>query len=91
MNTEERLNLIKRNTAEIITEEELKKLLESKKKPSIYWGTTPTGKPHVGYFLPALKIADFLKAGFKVKILLADLHAALDNTPWAVLEKRYEK
>ncbi len=90
MNTEERLNLIKRNTAEIITEEELKKLLESKKKPSIYWGTTPTGKPHVGYFLPALKIADFLKAGFKVKILLADLHAALDNTPWAVLEKRYE-
>ncbi|MEK6886873.1 MAG: tyrosine--tRNA ligase [Nanoarchaeota archaeon] len=90
MNTEERLNLVKRNTAEIITEEELKKLLESKKKPAIYWGTTPTGKPHVGYFLPALKISDFLKAGFKVKILLADLHAALDNTPWNILEKRYQ-
>ena len=37
-----------------------------------------------------LKVADFLKAGFKVKILLADLHAALDNTPWPLLEKRYE-
>ena len=43
----------------------------------------------MGYFLPILKIADLLKAGFKVKILLADLHAALDNTPWPVLEKRY--
>jgi len=40
--------------------------------------------------LPMLKVADFLKAGFKVKILLADLHAALDNTPWPLLEKRYE-
>jgi tyrosyl-tRNA synthetase len=36
-----------------------------------------------------MKCADFLKAGFKVKILLADLHGALDNTPWDVLEKRY--
>jgi len=90
MNTEERFQLIKRNTEEIISEEELKKLLEQKKKPVIYWGTAPTGKPHIGYLLPALKIADFLKAGFHVKILLADLHAALDNVPWNILEKRYD-
>ncbi len=86
----ERLELIKRNTEEIIGEEELKRLLKEKKKPVVYWGTAPTGRPHVGYFLPALKIADFLKAGFHVKILLADLHAALDNTPWPILEKRYD-
>ena len=86
----ERFELIKRNTEEIIGEEELKKLLKEKKKPVVYWGTAPTGKPHVGYFLPALKIADLLKAGFHVKILLADLHAALDNTPWPILEKRYD-
>jgi len=85
-----RFELVKRNTQEIIGEDELKKLLEEKKKPVVYWGTAPTGRPHVGYFLPALKIADLLKAGFKVKILLADLHAALDNTPWLDLEKRYE-
>ncbi|MFH1249461.1 MAG: tyrosine--tRNA ligase [archaeon] len=85
----ERFDLITRNTAEIISEEELIKLLQNKKKPSLYWGTAPTGKPHIAYFFPALKIADFLKAGFKVKILLADLHAAMDNTPWNVLEKRY--
>jgi tyrosyl-tRNA synthetase len=90
MDIQKRLELIKRNTAEILTEEDLKALLKEKKNPVIYWGTAPTGKPHVGYFLPMLKVADFLKAGFKVKILLADLHAALDNTPWPLLEKRYE-
>lgn len=90
MDVEERFQLIKRNTEEIISEDELKKLLKEKKKPVIYWGTAPTGKPHIGYLLPALKIADFLKAGFHVKILLADLHAALDNVPWNILEKRYD-
>lgn len=90
MDNEERFQLIKRNTEEIISEKELKELLEKKKKPVIYWGTAPTGKPHIGYLLPALKIADFLKAGFHVKILLADLHAALDNVPWNILEKRYD-
>ncbi len=90
MSVEERLALIKRNTEEIIGEGDLKKLLSEKKKPVVYWGTAPTGRPHIGYLFPALKIADLLKAGFKVKILLADLHAALDNVPWPVLEKRYD-
>jgi tyrosyl-tRNA synthetase len=35
-----------------------------------------------------MKIADFLKAGIKVKILLADVHAALDSVPWEELERR---
>jgi tyrosyl-tRNA synthetase len=90
MDIDEKLKLIKRNTEEILGEEELKKLLKEKKKPVVYWGTAPTGRPHVGYFLPALKIADLLQAGFKVKILLADLHAALDNVEWPILEKRYD-
>jgi tyrosyl-tRNA synthetase len=90
MDTNERLELVTRNIQEIIPKEDLIKLLQKKKKPVIYWGTAPTGKPHIGYLLPALKIADLLKAGFKVKILLADIHAALDNVEWTVLEKRYK-
>jgi tyrosyl-tRNA synthetase len=90
MNVNERFELVKRNTEEIITEQELKDLLAKKKKPVIYWGTAPTGKPSIAYLFPALKISDFLKAGFHVKILLADLHAALDNVPWNILEKRYD-
>lgn len=87
MDAKKRLELIKRNTVDILGEGELKNLL--KKKPTIYWGTAITGAPHVGYFFPLLKLADLLKAGFKVKILLADLHGALDNCSWEVLEKRY--
>jgi len=90
MNVDEKFELVKRNTEEIITEKELKDLLAKKKKPVIYWGTAPTGKPSIAYLFPALKISDFLKAGFHVKILLADLHAALDNVPWNILEKRYD-
>jgi len=90
MNEKERFELIKRNTAEIIEESELKKLLKEKREPSCYIGTAPTGIPHAGYFVWGIKVAGLLKAGFKVKILLADLHAALDNTPWEVLEQRYQ-
>ena len=89
MNTEEKLALIQRNTQEIVTEDELKALLK-KPQPSVYLGWSITGRPHIGYYVPVLKLADFLNAGFKVKLLLADLHGALDNTPWDVLEKRYQ-
>ena len=90
MTPEQKLALIKRNTQEIITEQELLKLLKEKKQPAVYLGTAITGRPHIGYYVWVLKLSDFLKAGFKVKVLLADLHGALDNTPWDVLEKRYE-
>lgn len=90
MKTEEKIELIKRNTQEIITEEELKTLLEEKEQPTIYLGISITGTPHIGYFVPTVKMADFMKAGLKVKLLLADVHGALDNTPWDLLDKRYE-
>lgn len=42
-------------------------------------GTATTGRPHCGYFVSAIKIAQFLAAGCEVTILLADVHAFLDN------------
>ncbi len=90
LSVEERFELIKRNTEEIVTEEELKTLLKKKKNPVVYWGTAVTGKPHLAYFFPLLKLSDFIKAWFRVKVLLADLHGALDGTPWTVLERRYD-
>ncbi|MAE49812.1 tyrosine--tRNA ligase [Candidatus Pacearchaeota archaeon] len=88
LSVDERMALITRNTAEVIDEEELKALLNEKKEPVVYWGTMTTGSPSIAYLFPMLKIADFLRAGCKVKILLADLHAALDGSPWDLLEKR---
>lgn len=79
MDNDQRFNLIKRNTAEILTEEELMELLNSKKEPVLYIGYATTGRPHIGYMIPAIKIKDFVNAGLRVKILLADMHAFLDN------------
>lgn len=89
MNADEKLYLIKRNTQEILVESELTEVLK-KKSPVVYLGTSITGSPHIGYFVWATKLADFMKAGFKVKLLLADVHGSLDKTPWDLLEKRYE-
>jgi len=85
-----KLELIKRNTAEIVKESELKELLKKKKTPSTYIGMACTGKVHIGYFITISKIKDFLKAGFKFTILIADLHAHLDDrkAPFDLLEKR---
>jgi len=90
MDIKEKIELIKRNCQEIVTEKELEDLLKKKKKPSVYLGTAITGTPHIGYFVWVSKMADFLKAGFKVKVLLSDITGALDNTPWEVLDKRYK-
>lgn len=90
LSVEEKFELITRNLQEVIGDEELKKHLKTKKTFSLYWGTMPTGSMSFAYFFPMLKIADFLKAGVTVKILLADLHAALDGVPWDLLEKRYK-
>ncbi len=89
-NIKERFNLITRNLQEVLVETELKDLLKKKNEISVYWGTMPTGSISVAYFFPMLKIADFLKANLRVKILIADLHAALDGVPWELLGKRTE-
>lgn len=92
MNIEEQLELIKDNLAEIIGEAELVEKIKSGKSLKVYWGTSPTGKPHIGYFLPLIKIAQLVKAGCEITILFADLHAYLDamKTSWDLLELRTE-
>lgn len=78
MNTEDKLQLIKKNLQEITDEEILDKIVAARPM-KIYWGTAITGKPHIAYFLPIMKIRDFVKASCEVKILLADIHGFLDN------------
>ncbi len=61
-----------------------------KHRLKIYWGTATTGAPHIAYYVPMSKIADFLRADCDVTILFADLHAYLDNqkAPWDLLQQR---
>ena len=56
MDTEEKLELIKRNTEEIITEDDLRKVLKEKKKPIVYCGYEPSGPMHLGHFVTITKI-----------------------------------
>ena len=72
-----KINLITRDLQEIIGIEKLEEILE-KRNLKLYWGTATTGKPHIGYLMPLLKIKDFIQAGCIVTILFADLHAYLD-------------
>jgi tyrosyl-tRNA synthetase len=90
MDVGKRLKLVQRNTEEIVTDSELKTLLKKKKHPAAYIGLAITGKPHVGYFIPMIKVGDFLKAGFRFKILFADIHGHLDDqkTPFELLDDR---
>ncbi|KIH42519.1 tyrosine--tRNA ligase domain protein, partial [Ancylostoma duodenale] len=88
---EARKKLVLRNLQEVLGADKLEKQLATPGKlVHVYWGTATTGRPHVGYFVPMRKIADFLKAGLKVTVLFADLHAFLDNmkSTWELLENR---
>ena len=73
------LELIERNVEEIVTREDLNRLLAEKKNPVVYCGYEPNGPMHLGHFVTITKLMDLQKAGFKVKILLADIHAMLNR------------
>ncbi|KAF4455163.1 tyrosyl-trna synthetase [Fusarium albosuccineum] len=79
LSSEERLGLIRENLAEVLNVEIIESIIKEGRNPKIYWGTATTGRPHCGYFVPAVKIAQFLAAGCDVTILLADIHGFLDN------------
>lgn len=78
MNNEEKIELIKKGTVEVIEEEELKEIL-SKKNPIAYTGYEPSGKIHLGHAITIMKLKQLQSIGFKIKILLADYHAFLNG------------
>lgn len=74
----EKYELVTRNTVEIVTEDELKELLKKPEK-SVYTGYEPSGEIHLGHLVTINKLMDLRDAGFKIKVLLADLHAFLNQ------------
>lgn len=80
MTTKERMHLITRNCEEIMTKADLERLLESGKTINHYIGFEISGLVHLGTGLVSMgKIADFLEAGVKCKVFLADFHTFLNN------------
>ncbi len=76
---EEKLRLIKRNAVEIVTEEELRELVENMEKPRAYVGYEPSGEVHLGHLMTVNKLIDLQNAGFEVVVLLANVHAYLNE------------
>ncbi|KAI0205318.1 tyrosyl-tRNA synthetase [Astrocystis sublimbata] len=86
----ERLALIKENLAEFLNPEIIEDIVNEGRNPRIYWGTATTGRPHAGYLVPAVKMAQMLAAGCDMVVLLADIHGFLDNlkAPIELVEHR---
>ena len=89
MDIESKLELIKQVGEEVITEEELKHLLQTKEHPIAYDGFEPSGVGiHIAQgILRAININKMTKAGCKFKMLVADWHAWANNKIGGDLEK----
>ncbi|HII15857.1 MAG TPA: tyrosine--tRNA ligase [Nanoarchaeota archaeon] len=80
MKIEERISLIKRNTEEIIGEDDLPELLKNNKTIKHYIGFEISGKIHLGTGLMCMsKVKDFMDAGIECSIFLADWHSWIND------------
>ena len=70
---------ITRNTAEVVTNEEIHALAESPENRRAYVGYEPSGVLHVGHMLTANKLIELQSIGFDIIVLLADVHAYLNG------------
>jgi tyrosyl-tRNA synthetase len=84
--------LITRNAEEVVTDEEVRDLAESPEGKRVYVGYEPSGVLHIGHMLAANKLIDLQDAGMEVVVLLADVHAYLnDKGTFEEIEETAEK
>jgi len=80
MDIETKIGLIKEVGKEIITEQELRELLERKEHPIAYDGFEPSGQMHIAQgLLRTINVNKMIKAGVHFKILVADWFAWMNN------------
>lgn len=88
MDTTTRLELIKQVGEEIVTEEELKALLDSNKQLIAYDGFEPSGVIHIAQaVMRSININRMTKAGVRFKMLVADWHAMANDKMGGDLER----
>jgi tyrosyl-tRNA synthetase len=68
-----------RNVEEALTEAEVRALAADPEGARAYVGYEPSGVLHLGHMLTANKLIDLQDAGFEVVVLLADVHAYLND------------
>ncbi len=76
---EDAFELITNNAVEAVTESELRELAADPEGERAYVGYEPSGVLHLGHMLTATKLMELQEAGFEVVVLLADVHAYLND------------
>ncbi|QLK27163.1 tyrosine--tRNA ligase [Natrinema zhouii] len=71
--------LLTRNVEEVVTDEEVRDLAADPEGKRAYVGYEPSGVLHLGHLLTANKLIDLQEAGMEVVVLLADVHAYLNE------------
>ncbi|MEM4703869.1 MAG: tyrosine--tRNA ligase [Candidatus Bathyarchaeia archaeon] len=81
MDVETKIELIKKPpTEEILTEDELRQLLQTNEHPTHYQGFEISGMLHLGNLvISGFKINDLIKAGINCQVYLADWHSFINN------------
>lgn len=81
MDVTEKIRLVTREpTEEVVTQEELLNLFNTNSHPKHYIGLEISGFMHLGsLILTGFKINDFIRAGVKCTVFLADWHTYLNN------------
>ncbi len=91
MDLEDRLDHIRRVGEEIITDRELRALLETKDHPTAYDGFEPSGLAHLPFgVLRPILVEDMQKAGVRMKLWIADWFAWVNNKMGGDLAKIQE-
>jgi tyrosyl-tRNA synthetase len=83
MKDSEPMEILERNVEEIVTSADLKEALaslpDSKGKLRAYVGFEPSGVVHIGHLPLINKLRELQRIGFHVIVLLADMHAYLNE------------
>lgn len=81
MELEEKLQLVlKPPTEEVVTEQDLRALFAREAHPKHYIGLEVSGVLHLGSLvINGFKVNDFMKAGMKCTVFLADWHSYINN------------
>ena len=80
LSVDEKVALISRNTREVMTEGDLKSLLEGGEELKHYIGFEISGKIHLGTGLMCMsKVKDFMDAGVSCSVFLADWHSWIND------------
>ena len=87
MDAAARVELIVRDTAEVLTEEEVRALLARSERPKAYIGFEPSGALTIAHLITARKILDLARAGCDVTVFLADWHAWINDKLGGELER----